>query len=65
MAKRRGQSLAQLAIAWVLRRPTVTSAIIGASRVQQIDDVAGCLNNLRFADADLVDIESALQLING
>jgi L-glyceraldehyde 3-phosphate reductase len=64
VAKRRGQSLAQLAIAWVLRKPTVTSAIIGASRPQQIDDVVSCLNDLTFTERDLSEIEAALELIN-
>lgn len=65
VAKRRGQSLAQLAIAWVLRKPTVTSAIIGASRPQQIDDVVRCLGNLTFLDSDLREIDAALQVIGG
>jgi L-glyceraldehyde 3-phosphate reductase len=65
VAKRRSQSLAQLAIAWVLRRSTVTSAIIGASRAQQIDDVVGCLGNAAFDDAELAEVEGALRLING
>jgi L-glyceraldehyde 3-phosphate reductase len=62
VAKRRGQSLAQLAITWVLRRSTVTSAIIGASRVQQIDDVVECLNNVTLSAQDEADIEAALEL---
>jgi L-glyceraldehyde 3-phosphate reductase len=64
VAQRRGQSLAQLAIAWVLRKSTVTSAIIGASRPQQIDDVVGSLNNLTFSEADLSEIELALHSIS-
>lgn len=62
VAKRRGQTLAQLAIAWVLRKPTVASAIIGASRSQQIDDVVGCLKNLTFTDAEQGEIDAALAL---
>src|SRR6185312_10886548 len=43
IAKRRGQSLAQMAIAWVLRKPVITSALIGASRWAQIDECLGAL----------------------
>src|SRR5437773_7268389 len=46
MARERGQTLAQMAIAWVLRHPQMTSAVVGASRVAQIDDAVGALANL-------------------
>lgn len=63
VAQRRGQSLAQLAIAWVLRQPTVTSAIIGASRPEQITDVVATLENSKLSDEELQEIERALQLM--
>src|SRR5690242_20606449 len=53
VAQRRGQSLAQMAIAWVLRKPAVTSALIGASRWQQIADCLGALRNTQFSKAEL------------
>jgi len=60
IAAGRGQSLAQLAIVWVLRHPTVTSALIGASRVAQIEDSVGALENLALSDEELAAIEGAL-----
>jgi L-glyceraldehyde 3-phosphate reductase len=60
VAEARGQSLAQLALAWVLRHPGMTSVLIGASRVQQIDDNVGALANLAFADAELAEIDAIL-----
>jgi Predicted oxidoreductases (related to aryl-alcohol dehydrogenases) len=59
-AKQRGQSLAQMALAWVLRGVKVTSALIGASRVEQIDDNAAVLSNLDFSDDELARIETIL-----
>ena len=56
----RGQSLAQMAIAWVLRKPAVTSALIGASKVSQIEDAVGALNNLKFSDEELKSIDKIL-----
>lgn len=61
IAKARGQSLAQMAIAWVLRKPAVTSALIGASSVQQLDDNLVALNNLQFSDEELNKIEEVLK----
>jgi L-glyceraldehyde 3-phosphate reductase len=61
LAKRRGQSLAQMAIAWVLRKPAVTSALIGASSVKQLEDNLAALNNLKFRDDELDEIESILK----
>jgi L-glyceraldehyde 3-phosphate reductase len=58
IAMRRGQTLAQMAIAWVLRKPAVTSALIGASRWQQIDECLGALKNLQFSSAELQQIDS-------
>ena len=58
IARRRGQSLAQMAIAWVLRKPAVTSALIGASRWTQIEDCLGALRNLQFSPAELDEIDA-------
>ena len=60
IAANRGQSLAQLAIAWVLRHDIVTSALIGASRVAQIDDSVAALDNLVLSDSELRAIDQAL-----
>jgi L-glyceraldehyde 3-phosphate reductase len=60
LAKERGQSLAQMAIAWTLRKPAVTSALIGASSVKQLEDNLASLNNLKFSDEELDRIESIL-----
>jgi L-glyceraldehyde 3-phosphate reductase len=61
LAKQRGQSLAQMAIAWVLRKSAVTSALIGASSVSQLEDNLATLNNLKFSDDELDEIESILK----
>ncbi len=60
IAQERGQTLAQMALAWVLRRPVVTTAIIGASRVSQIDDCVEAARNLSFAAEELERIEQVL-----
>ena len=60
IARARGQTLAQLALAWVLRHPEVTSALIGASRVAQIDDAVGALANRRFSPDELQAIDRIL-----
>jgi L-glyceraldehyde 3-phosphate reductase len=57
IAKRRGQTLAQMALAWVLRRGRVTTALIGASRPQQVEDCVGALKNGAFTDAELAEID--------
>jgi len=57
IAQKRGQSLAQMAVAWVLRDKRVTSALIGASRVEQITEMVGALQNLAFAQRELDQIE--------
>lgn len=57
IAERRGQSLAQMAIAWVLRGGRVTSALIGASRPDQVSDCVEALDNLDFSDEELADID--------
>ncbi len=61
LAQQRGQSLAQMAIAWVLRKPAVTSALIGASSVKQLEDSLSALNNLKFSDDELSTIEEILK----
>jgi L-glyceraldehyde 3-phosphate reductase len=70
IAKDRGQTLAQLALAWVLRDPRVTSALIGASSVAQLDDNLDALKNLAFSDDELARInqhavESGIDLWRG
>jgi L-glyceraldehyde 3-phosphate reductase len=60
LAQARGQTLAQLALAWVLRHPQVSSALIGASRVTQIDDAVGALQNLELSAEELLEIERIL-----
>ena len=58
IAKARGQSLAQMAIAWVLRDPRVTTALIGASRVSQVEDCVAALDKREFSDAELSEIDA-------
>ena len=60
IAQARGQTMAQMALAWILRHETVTSALVGASRVQQIEDSVGALDNLGFSDEELASIELIL-----
>ena len=61
LAQGRGQSLAQLALAWVLRLPAVTSALIGASSVRQLEDNIQALDRLKFSAEELAQIEEALR----
>lgn len=61
LAQARGQSLAQMAIAWVLRKPAVTSALIGASSVRQLEDNLAALNHLKFSEDELEKIEEILK----
>ena len=61
LAQHRGQTLAQMALAWVLRHPQVTSALIGASRISQIEDAVGTLENLAFTQEELEKIEIILK----
>ena len=60
LAIQRNQSLAQMAIAWTLRHPIMTSALIGASRVSQIEDNVAALDNLEFSDEELRQIDHIL-----
>ena len=57
IARERGQSLPQMAIAWVLRQPAVTCALIGASRWAQVEECLGALANLQFSAAELAQID--------
>ncbi len=57
VAQARGQSMAQLALAWVLRQSAVTSVLIGASRVEQIDEGVGALANRAFSRTELTAID--------
>jgi L-glyceraldehyde 3-phosphate reductase len=57
IAQRRGQALAQMAIAWTLRDPRVTSALIGASSVAQLEQNVAALDNLTFSDDELEEID--------
>ncbi|MFZ3342366.1 MAG: L-glyceraldehyde 3-phosphate reductase [Terriglobales bacterium] len=60
IARRRGQTLAEMAVAWVLRDPRVTSALVGTSKVSQVDDNVAALKNLKFAEEELRAIDSVL-----
>ena len=57
MAQARGQTLAQMALAWILRLPTITSALIGASSVKQIEENVAALANLEFSEEELRRID--------
>lgn len=61
IAARRGQSLAQMALAWVLRGERVTSVLIGASRVAQLEENLQALNHFEFSAEELAEIESVLK----
>ena len=58
LAKERGQTLAQMAIAWVLRDPRVTSALVGARTVEQLEDSLSALCNLDFSEDELSRIDA-------
>jgi L-glyceraldehyde 3-phosphate reductase len=60
VARQRGQSLAEMAVAWVLRDPRVTSALVGTSKVQQVDDNVAALKNLAFTTEELRKIDDIL-----
>jgi L-glyceraldehyde 3-phosphate reductase len=63
IAKQRGQTLAQMALAWVLRDDRMTSALIGASRVEQIEQNVATLSNLAFTTGELAKIDEALTAV--
>ena len=58
IARERGQSLAQMSIAWVLRHPGMTSALIGASKASQVEGCVGALDNLEFSETELNAIDA-------
>jgi L-glyceraldehyde 3-phosphate reductase len=60
VAHERGQTLAEMAVAWVLRDPRVTSALVGTSKVSQVDDNVAALKNLKFSAEELRIIDDAL-----
>jgi L-glyceraldehyde 3-phosphate reductase len=60
IARARGQSLAEVAVAWVLRDPRVTSALVGTSKVSQVDDNVAALKNLKFSAEELKKIDGIL-----
>jgi L-glyceraldehyde 3-phosphate reductase len=60
IAQARSQTMAQLALAWILRHKGMTSALVGASRVEQIEDSVATLNNLEFAEDELAAIDDIL-----
>jgi len=57
IAKRRGQTLPQMAIAWTLRNPVVTSALVGASSTTQLEQNVAALANLNFSGQELAEID--------
>ena len=61
IAKQRNQSLAQMALAWLLKDKRITTVLIGASSVAQLDDNLTCLENLNFTSGELNEIESVLK----
>jgi L-glyceraldehyde 3-phosphate reductase len=61
IAKERGQSLAQMALAWVLRDQKITSALIGASKVSQIEENVAALENLDFSVEEIKLIDEVLK----
>ncbi len=61
IAGRRGQDLAQMALAWVLRDPAITSVLIGVSKTKQLTDSLECLNNYSFSQEELTEIEGILK----
>jgi L-glyceraldehyde 3-phosphate reductase len=60
LARERGQSLAEMALAWVLRDPRVTSALVGTSKVSQVDDNVAALKDLKFSAEELKKIDGIL-----
>jgi L-glyceraldehyde 3-phosphate reductase len=61
IAKERGQSMSQMALAWLLHNPDVTSVIVGASSVAQLSSNLGAINNIEFSDSEKARIEKILQ----
>jgi L-glyceraldehyde 3-phosphate reductase len=61
VALRRGQTLAQLAIAWLLKDPRISSVLVGVSRPEQLDDNVAAIQNSRFSTEELAEIEGILR----
>jgi L-glyceraldehyde 3-phosphate reductase len=61
LAERRGQSMAQMALAWVLRNPVITAALMSASSVKQLEDNVATIKHLAFSSEELNEIESILE----
>ena len=61
IAQRRGQSLAQMALSWLLKDRRITTVLIGASSVEQLDNNLGALANLRYTVEELEEIEAILK----
>lgn len=61
LAQQRGQTLAQMALAWLLKDPRITSVLIGASKPEQLQDSLKSLNNLQFSEEELAQIETLLK----
>ena len=60
LAEERGQTLAQMAIAWILRRPEVTTVLVGAGRVSQLDNSLAALECTGFSENELKKIDEIL-----
>ncbi|MBQ8512986.1 MAG: aldo/keto reductase, partial [Clostridia bacterium] len=60
VAERRGQTLAQLALVWALRNPVVTSALIGASKPEQVAENVRALDNMNLSEEELNEIDAIL-----
>jgi L-glyceraldehyde 3-phosphate reductase len=60
LAQARGQTMAQMAIAWVLRQPAMTSALIGASKARHVEEAVAALDNLQFSQEELARIDAIL-----
>ena len=63
LAEQRGQKLSQMALAWVLRQQAVTSVLIGASKISQLDDAVGMLANRHFSASERAEIDAILRSI--
>ena len=61
IAQQRGQNLAQMALAWILKDPRITSVLIGVSKPAQVLDSIQCLKNYQFSEDELAQIESILK----
>jgi L-glyceraldehyde 3-phosphate reductase len=60
LAQRRGQTLAQMAVAWLLKDPRITSVLVGASRLEQLEDSLGACNQTRFDASELAELDALL-----